>query len=450
MYSLFVIMKDKTFKERENIKIMFVDQVKIYVKAGNGGDGMVAFRREKFVPNGGPAGGDGGKGADVVFVVDEGLRTLVDFRFKRIFKAEHGEHGMSKSMHGRGTEDLVVKVPQGTIVKDIDTGEIIADLVAHGQRAVIAKAGRGGRGNKRFATPANPAPELSENGEPGQERNVQLELKVLADVGLVGFPSVGKSTLLSVVSAARPKIAAYHFTTIVPNLGMVDAGDGRSFVMADLPGLIEGASQGVGLGHQFLRHIERTRVIVHVIDMSGSEGRVPYEDYMAINNELEQYNLRLMERPQIIVANKMDMPDAEENLNEFKTKIAEDIPVFPISAVTKTGLRELLLAIADKLETTPEFPLNEILEQEDEDTVLYKYVAEEPDFEISREPDGTFVLSGAKIERLFTMTNFERDASISRFARQLRAMGVDEALRKRGAKDGDIVRLLDYEFEFMD
>lgn len=450
MYSLFVIMKDKTFKERENIKIMFVDQVKIYVKAGNGGDGMVAFRREKFVPNGGPAGGDGGKGADVVFVVDEGLRTLVDFRFKRIFKAEHGEHGMSKSMHGRGAEDLVVKVPQGTIVKDIDTGEIIADLVAHGQRAVIAKAGRGGRGNKRFATPANPAPELSENGEPGQERNVQLELKVLADVGLVGFPSVGKSTLLSVVSAARPKIAAYHFTTIVPNLGMVDAGDGRSFVMADLPGLIEGASQGVGLGHQFLRHIERTRVIVHVIDMSGSEGRVPYEDYMAINNELEQYNLRLMERPQIIVANKMDMPDAEENLNEFKTKIAEDIPVFPISAVTKTGLRELLLAIADKLETTPEFPLNEILEQEDEDTVLYKYVAEEPDFEISREPDGTFVLSGAEIERLFTMTNFERDASISRFARQLRAMGVDEALRKRGAKDGDIVRLLDYEFEFMD
>lgn len=450
MYSLFVIMKDKTFKERENIKIMFVDQVKIYVKAGNGGDGMVAFRREKFVPNGGPAGGDGGKGADVVFVVDEGLRTLVDFRFKRIFKAEHGEHGMSKSMHGRGAEDLVVKVPQGTIVKDIDTGEIIADLVAHGQRAVIAKAGRGGRGNKRFATPANPAPELSENGEPGQERNVQLELKVLADVGLVGFPSVGKSTLLSVVSAARPKIAAYHFTTIVPNLGMVDAGDGRSFVMADLPGLIEGASQGVGLGHQFLRHIERTRVIMHVIDMSGSEGRVPYEDYMAINNELEQYNLRLMERPQIIVANKMDMPDAEENLNEFKTKIAEDIPVFPISAVTKTGLRELLLAIADKLETTPEFPLNEILEQEDEDTVLYKYVAEEPDFEISREPDGTFVLSGAKIERLFTMTNFERDASISRFARQLRAMGVDEALRKRGAKDGDIVRLLDYEFEFMD
>lgn len=276
---------------------MFVDQVKINVKAGNGGDGMVAFRREKFVPNGGPAGGDGGKGANVVFEVDEGLRTLVDFRFKRKFKAEHGENGMSKSMHGRGASDLVIPVPPGTLVKDLETGETIADLVAHGQRAIIAKGGRGGRGNKRFATPANPAPELSENGEPGQERSIQLELKVLADVGLVGFPSVGKSTLLSIVSAARPKIAAYHFTTLVPNLGMVDTGDGRSFVMADLPGLIEGASQGVGLGHQFLRHIERTRVIVHVIDMSGAEGRDPYEDFMTINKELEDYNLRLLERP---------------------------------------------------------------------------------------------------------------------------------------------------------
>lgn len=429
---------------------MFVDQVKIYVKGGNGGDGMVAFRREKFVPNGGPAGGDGGKGANVVFIVEEGLRTLVDFRYKRHFKAHHGEHGMSKSMHGRGADDLVVKVPQGTIVKDIDTGEIIADLVAHGQTAIIAKGGRGGRGNKRFATPANPAPELSENGEPGQERNIQLELKVLADVGLVGFPSVGKSTLLSVVSAARPKIAAYHFTTIVPNLGMVDTHDGRSFVMADLPGLIEGASQGVGLGHQFLRHIERTRVIVHVIDMSGSEGREPIEDFKAINQELETYNLRLMERPQIIVANKMDMPEAEENLEKFRKEIPGEYPIFPISAVTQTGLKELILAIADKLEDTPAFPLDEILEQEEENTVLYKFEKEEPDFEITRDPDGAFVLTGAKVERLFTMTNFERDASINRFSRQLRSLGVDEALRKRGAKDGDVVRLLDFEFEFME
>ncbi|MGM9945729.1 MAG: GTPase ObgE, partial [Lysinibacillus sp.] len=256
---------------------MFVDHVKIYVKAGDGGDGMVAFRREKYVPNGGPAGGDGGHGGNVVFEVEEGLRTLMDFRYKRHFKADRGEHGMSKGMHGRKAEDLIVKVPPGTVVMNAETKAVIADLVEHGQRAVIAKAGRGGRGNSRFATPANPAPELAEKGEPGQELEVILELKVLADVGLVGFPSVGKSTLLSVVSAAKPKIGAYHFTTIVPNLGMVETEDGRSFAMADLPGLIEGAHQGVGLGMQFLRHIERTRVIVHVIDMSGMEGRDPYE-----------------------------------------------------------------------------------------------------------------------------------------------------------------------------
>ncbi|MED4213671.1 GTPase ObgE, partial [Priestia megaterium] len=252
---------------------MFVDQVKIYVKGGDGGNGMVAYRREKYVPKGGPAGGDGGKGADVVFVVEEGLRTLMDFRYQRHFKADRGQHGMSKGQHGRKSEDLIVKVPPGTIVKDEKTGQILADLVTHGQTAVIAKGGRGGRGNSRFATATNPAPEIAENGEPGQERDVILELKVLADVGLVGFPSVGKSTLLSVVSSARPKIAEYHFTTIVPNLGVVETGDNRSFVMADLPGLIEGAHAGVGLGHQFLRHIERTRVIVHVIDMSGLEGR---------------------------------------------------------------------------------------------------------------------------------------------------------------------------------
>lgn len=299
---------------------MFVDHVKIYVKGGDGGDGMVAFRREKYVPNGGPAGGDGARGGNVVFEVEEGLRTLMDFRYKRHFKAERGEHGMSKGMHGRRAEDLIVKVPPGTVVMNAETKTVIADLVEHGQQAIIAKAGRGGRGNCRFATPSNPAPELAEKGEPGQELEVILELKVLADVGLVGFPSVGKSTLLSVVSSAKPKIGAYHFTTIVPNLGMVETDDGRSFAMADLPGLIEGAHQGVGLGMQFLRHIERTRVIVHVIDMSGMEGREPYDDYVTINNELEQYNLRLLERPQIIVANKMDMPNAEENLEEFKRK----------------------------------------------------------------------------------------------------------------------------------
>lgn len=429
---------------------MFVDHVKIYVKGGDGGDGMVAFRREKYVPNGGPAGGDGGHGGNVVFKVDEGLRTLMDFRYKRHFKAPRGEHGMSKGMHGKNADDLIIKVPPGTVVINEETNAVIADLVEHQQRAIIAKAGRGGRGNSRFATPANPAPELSEKGEPGQELNVILELKVLADVGLVGFPSVGKSTLLSVVSAAKPKIGAYHFTTIVPNLGMIETDDHRSFAMADLPGLIEGAHEGVGLGHQFLRHIERTRVIVHVIDMSGMEGRDPYEDYLTINEELKQYNLRLTERPQIIVANKMDMPDAEENLAEFRQKVEEEVQIFPISAISRQGLKELLFAIADLLEVTPEFPLYDDLEEQSEATVMYKHEAKGEDFEITRDDDGTFIISGYAIERLFKMTDFSREDGIRRFARQLRAMGVDEALRERGAQDGDTVRLQEFEFEFVD
>ncbi|OQM45727.1 GTPase ObgE [Anoxybacillus sp. UARK-01] len=428
---------------------MFVDQVKIYVKGGDGGNGMVAFRREKYVPKGGPAGGDGGKGGDVVFVVDEGLRTLMDFRYQRHFKAAKGENGMSKGQHGKNAEDLVVKVPPGTVVMEAETKQALADLTEHGQRFVVAKGGRGGRGNMRFATPANPAPEIAENGEPGEERDVILELKLLADVGLVGFPSVGKSTLLSVVSAAKPKIADYHFTTLVPNLGVVETDDGRSFVMADLPGLIEGAHQGVGLGHQFLRHIERTRVIVHVIDMAAIEGRDPYEDYVIINEELKQYNLRLTERPQIIVANKMDMPNAEENLQAFKEKLPEEVPIFPISAITRQGLRDLLFAIADLLETTPEFPLHET-EEPAVQRVVYTLEKEAPAFTIMRDSDGTFIVSGEKIEKLFKMTDFSRDESVRRFARQLRSLGVDDALRERGAKDGDIVKLLDYEFEFID
>ena len=427
---------------------MFVDQVKIYVKGGDGGNGMVAFRREKYVPKGGPAGGDGGKGADVVLQVEEGLRTLMDFRYKRHFKANRGEHGMSKNQHGRNAESMIVKVPPGTIIKDIKTEEILADLTVHGQQFVVAKGGRGGRGNSRFATPSNPAPELSENGEPGQERDIILELKVLADVGLVGFPSVGKSTLLSVVSAAKPKIAEYHFTTIVPNLGVVETDDNRSFVMADLPGLIEGAHQGVGLGHQFLRHIERTRVILHVIDMAGTEGRDPYEDFKVINQELSEYNLRLTERPQIVVANKMDMPDAEENLEKFKEQVGDEVKVFPISAITRSGLRDLLFAVADELEDAPEYPLHE--EQTEELNVLYKHEKQELGFQITRDPDGAWVVSGEQLEKLFVMTNFQREESIRRFSRQLRGMGVDEALRERGAKDGDLVRLMDFEFEFID
>nr|WGD62043.1 GTPase ObgE [Bacillus subtilis] len=428
---------------------MFVDQVKVYVKGGDGGNGMVAFRREKYVPKGGPAGGDGGKGGDVVFEVDEGLRTLMDFRYKKHFKANRGEHGMSKNQHGRNADDMVIKVPPGTVVTDDDTKQVIADLTEHGQRAVIARGGRGGRGNSRFATPANPAPQLSENGEPGKERYIVLELKVLADVGLVGFPSVGKSTLLSVVSSAKPKIADYHFTTLVPNLGMVETDDGRAFVMADLPGLIEGAHQGVGLGHQFLRHIERTRVIVHVIDMSGLEGRDPYDDYLTINQELSEYNLRLTERPQIIVANKMDMPQAAENLEAFKEKLTDDYPVFPVSAVTREGLRELLFEVANQLENTPEFPLYDE-EELTQNRVMYTMENEEVPFNITRDPDGVFVLSGDSLERLFKMTDFSRDESVKRFARQMRGMGVDEALRERGAKDGDIIRLLEFEFEFID
>lgn len=434
---------------------MFVDQTKIYVKGGDGGNGMVAFRREKYVPNGGPAGGDGGKGANVIFEVEEGLRTLMDFRYQRHFKADRGEHGMSKNMHGAKAQDMVVKVPPGTVVMDAKTSEVIADLVENGQRAIIAKGGRGGRGNSRFATPTNPAPELSENGEPGQDRDIILELKLLADVGLVGFPSVGKSTLLSVVSAAKPKIAEYHFTTIVPNLGMVETEDNRSYVMADLPGLIEGAHSGVGLGHQFLRHIERTRVIVHVIDMAAMEGRDPYEDFLTINKELKEYNLRLTERPQVIVANKMDMPEAEGNLQRFKEQLQDAYPIFPISALTRKGLRELLFAVADKIEETPEFPL-EHKEEEDVDVetgihrVLYKHETGPEAFMLSREPNGSFVISGEKVEKLFKMTDFSREESVRRFARQLRGFGVDEALRQKGAKDGDIVKLLEYEFEFIE
>lgn len=435
---------------------MFLDQVTIDVKAGKGGDGMVAFRREKYVPDGGPAGGDGGRGGDVILIVDEGLRTLMDFRFNRHFKAQPGENGMSKGMHGRGSEDTYVKVPQGTTVRDAETGALLGDLIENGQTLVVAKGGRGGRGNIRFASPRNPAPEIAENGEPGQERKIELELKVLADVGLVGFPSVGKSTLLSVISSARPKIGAYHFTTLVPNLGMVTTSDGRSFAAADLPGLIEGASQGVGLGTQFLRHIERTRVILHVIDMSGMEGRDPYEDYLAINKELSTYNLRLLERPQIIVANKMDMPDAQENLVKFKEQLnkekedefADDIPVFPISGVTQQGLDALLNATADLLEVTPEFPLYE--EELEEETVHYGFNPEGPEFQINRDSDATWILSGEKIEKLFQMTNFDHDETVMRFARQLRGMGVDEALRARGAKDGDLVRIGEFEFEFVE
>jgi GTP-binding protein len=431
---------------------MFVDKAKIYVKGGDGGDGIVAFRREKYVPEGGPAGGDGGKGGDVIFRVDEGLRTLMDFRYQKHFKAPRGEKGRNKSQNGANAENLIVRVPPGTVVMDDDTQEIIADLTRHGQEVVVARGGRGGRGNIRFATANNPAPEIAENGEEGEERWVVLELKVMADVGLIGFPSVGKSTLLSVVSAAKPKIAPYHFTTLTPNLGVVALEDGRSFVMADLPGLIEGAHEGVGLGHEFLRHVERTRVIVHVVDMAATDGRDPFEDWVKINEELRLYNAGLAERPQIIAANKMDMPEAAEHLGQFRRRLAEarkEAEIFPISAVSRQGIHELLYRVVDVLESIPEATPAEAADEIGERKVYRLEPKEENEFTIRREND-TFVVESPGIEKLIKRTNFGSREAVLRFARILRKMGIDQELRSRGAEDGQTIRIGDYEFEFVE
>lgn len=432
----------------------FVDQVKIFVKAGKGGDGAVSFRHEKYINMGGPFGGDGGHGGSVVMEVDEGLRTLMDFRYKRHFKATPGGNGATKGMTGKSSDDLIIKVPQGTTITEAETGRVIGDLTEQGQRLVVAQGGRGGRGNMRFASSTNPAPEIAENGEPGEELDIALELKVLADVGLVGFPSVGKSTLLSVVTAAKPKVAAYHFTTLVPNLGMVRLEDGRDFVMADLPGLIEGASQGVGLGIQFLRHVERTRVILHMIDMSGIDPEEdPYENFLKINNELAEYDPALLERPQIIVPTKMDMPDAEETLATFKEKLAadpnvpDDVEIMPISSLTRQGLEPLMQRTADLLDETPSF-IPKGMEPDDTESALYEFSEERTPFEIGRDEDGVWVLYGDEIERLFKRTNTNYTESMMRFARQLRFMGVDEALRDAGARGGDTVQILDFQFEF--
>ncbi|ANA81430.1 GTPase ObgE [Paenibacillus glucanolyticus] len=431
---------------------MFVDKAKVYVKGGDGGDGLIAFRREKYVPEGGPAGGDGGKGGDVIFRVDEGLRTLMDFRYQKHFKAKRGEKGRNKSQHGANADSTIVRIPPGTILTDDDTGEVIGDLTRHGQQVVVARGGRGGRGNIRFATPNNPAPELAENGEEGEERFVTMELKVMADVGLVGFPSVGKSTLLSVVSAAQPKIGAYHFTTITPNLGMVDVGDGRNFVMADLPGLIEGAHEGVGLGHEFLRHVERTRIIIHVVDMAGTEGRDPFEDWEKINDEIRLYNPLLIERPQIVAANKMDMPEAEEYLAAFKEKIKEirpDIEIMPISSLTRQGIQELLYRTIDVLESIPDEPTVEEVTEVSERKV-YKFKAQNDNsFTVTRDNE-MYVVHSERIERMLKRMQMNSHDAILKLARTMRHMGIDEELRKRGATEGTIVRIGDFEFEFVE
>ena len=422
---------------------MFIDEVIMKVIAGKGGDGCTSFRREKYIPMGGPDGGNGGKGSSIIFEVDEGLRTLIDLRYQKILKGKKGEHGKGSNRHGKCAEDLIIKVPPGTTVTDNETGLIIADLTKNKETAVIVSGGRGGRGNKAFATHDNPAPEISEYGEPGEEREIKVELKLLADVGLVGMPSVGKSTFLSVISASKPKIAAYHFTTLSPNLGVVKTTDNRSYVVADLPGLIKGASLGEGLGDQFLKHIERTRVIAHIIDMSGFEGRDPYDDYLVINKELEDFNEKIMKKPMLVIANKMDMPNAKENLEKFKEKLP-NVEVYEISAINHQGVDKVLLKLADMLDSIEITPIYE--EDKFESHVLYKFKKEQP-FEINRDSDGTWVVSGEQVEKLFKMTKFTTDDSIKRFSNKLRKMGIDDKLYELGAKEGDTVRILDYLFE---
>ena len=424
---------------------MFVDEVEIKVEAGNGGDGCTAFRREKYIEQGGPYGGNGGHGGDIIFKVDQGLHTLLDLRYQKVLKAKKGENGRGKNQNGKGAEPLVIKVPQGTVVTDLETGLVLADLSKKDQEEVIAKGGRGGRGNTAFKTQTNTAPDYSENGEEGEKKTLKVEVKLLADVGLVGLPSVGKSTIISVISKSKPKIAAYHFTTLSPNLGVTKSTDGRSFVVADLPGLIEGASHGEGLGDKFLRHIERTKVIAHVIDMSGSEMRNPYEDYLLINKELEEFNPKLLKKPQIIIANKMDLDGAKENLEDFKKKV--DAEIFEISAATHTGLQKVVDRLADLLDEIPDNPLYE--DTEIESHFLYKFKKEEP-YTITRDSDGTWVISGKEVERIFKMTKFNSEEAIYRFAKKLRRLGIDAKLESLGATDGDQVRILDFYFDYKD
>ena len=424
---------------------MFIDHAKMEVEAGKGGDGIVAYRRELKVDMGGPFGGTGGNGGSIIFKGSEGLSTLLDLKYNRILKGNPGEKGRTKGQFGACAEHTYVLVPVGTTIYDDDTNKVIGDITRHNQEVIVCKGGRGGRGNMAFASGTLKCPDFCEKGEPGEKKNIRCELRVLADCGLVGFPSVGKSTLISACSAARPKIAAYHFTTLVPNLGMVRLDDGRDFVMADLPGIIEGAHHGAGLGLQFLRHIERCKVIVHVIDMAGTDGRDPYEDYLIINNELKEYKMNLANRPMIVVANKMDQPEAEENLKKFKEKV--DVEIIPISAYTRDNVNTLLYKIADTLDNTDSFS---IFEEDEMDVVEYTFKEEEKPFNIEIQSDGVYNVTGTKLKRLFDMTDFDSDAARFRFARQLRTFGVDDALRKLGVKNGDTVRIFDFEFEFID
>lgn len=422
---------------------MFVDRAKIYVKAGDGGNGVVAFRREKYVPRGGPSGGDGGRGGDVVLMVDSGLSTLMDFKYRVHYKAKRGEHGQGSNKFGRGAENLVINVPPGTVVKDAETGDVLADLVENGHSFVVAKGGRGGRGNARFTSPVHRAPDFAEKGEPGEERWIVLELKLLADVGLIGYPNAGKSTLLARMTAATPKIADYPFTTLSPNLGVADPGFGKgsSFVLADIPGLIEGAHEGQGLGHEFLRHIERTRLLVHVIDMSGME-RDPLEGFHAINKELVNYSKQLLKKPQLIAANKMDLPKAQENHEKIKPLLEKNgYHIIPVSGVTGEGIQQLLQHIGEMLLKIPKAETMEQVKQ-------YTIVEEEP-FKIDKGGQ-VFYISGERVERLVAMTDLENESAVKRLQRAFKRMGIDDALKDQGIKPGDTVKIGDSEFYYME
>lgn len=421
---------------------MFIDRAQVEIIAGDGGNGAIAFRREACVDKGGPSGGDGGRGGSVIFVGDNNVNTLLEFKFKRKIKAPDGENGKTKKCYGHKGDDIEVKVPVGTIIYDVENNYVIADISEIGQKVVVAKGGRGGRGNCHFASSRHQAPEIAENGEAGERVLVRLELKLLADVGFVGYPSVGKSTLLSVISAAKPEIAAYHFTTLSPQLGVVRISEDKNFVVADLPGLIEGASQGKGLGFDFLRHIERCRILVHVIDMASTESRDPYQDYLTIKNELASYNKELLKRPQIIVANKMDQEEASLFLKDFKEKLQDDIEIIEISALKKENLKTLVYRLSDILDHTDRFPLF----NDESEFKVYLNTAE--DFCKVRYEDGIYVVYGNPVEKAFHRTNMTTDAGVLRFMRILRYNGVEEKLKQAGIKDGDSFRVCDFEFDY--
>ncbi len=421
---------------------MFIDEVVLNVIGGKGGDGSSSFRHEKFIEMGGPDGGNGGRGGNVVFVADEGLKTLIDLRYQKKIKGEKGSNGSGANRIGASGEDTYVKVPVGTTITDTETNLIIADLVKDKEEAIIASGGRGGKGNAAFKSNKNKAPTTSEYGAPGEERIVKCELKLLADVGLVGFPSVGKSSLISVISASKPKIADYHFTTLTPNLGVVKAGD-YSFVVADLPGIIEGASEGIGLGDKFLKHASRCKVIAYVIDMASTEGRDVIEEYEVLKKELKNYSEKLYNKKSIVIANKSDMPSFNENLEKFKKKY-KDVEIITTSAITKSGLEDLKRSLAHLVKTTEEKVYED---KEFESYVLYEFKKEKP-YTITKENDHTYVITGDKLELLLKMTRFNSDEAALKFARKLKNMGIDEELRNLGAKDGDTIRILDQEFEY--